>query len=87
MKYLLPPHQKVLGEFINGPLWAAVKECMRDRAPEPPDTKDPSHIAAAKGHRRAQHDATIAAIEQLPFEQDETPQSPFMRPAVAITED
>lgn len=87
MKYLLDPHQKALAEFINGQLWAEVKACLRERAPEKPDVKDPSHIAAAKGHQRAAFESVIDKIESLPFEHDETPQSPFERPAVAFTED
>lgn len=87
MKYLLDAHQKALAEFINGQLWAEVKACLRDRAPEQPDVKDPSHVAAAKGHQRAAFDKTIGQIEALAFEHDDTPRNPFERPAIAITDD
>lgn len=87
MRYLLPPHQAALAEFINGQLWSEVKLCLKDRGPEQPNVKDESHVAAAKGHQRAAAEATIDAIEKLAFEIDETPRSPFERPAVAITED
>lgn len=87
MKYLLSPHQKALAEFINGQLWAEIKSCLKDRAPEKPDVKDESHVAAAKGHKRTAFEEAIEAIESLPFEHDETKTSPMMRPAVAYTED
>lgn len=87
MKYLLDAHQKSLAEFINSQLWAEVKTCMRDRAPEKPDVKDPSHVAAAKGHQRAAFEHAIETIEGLPFDHDTTPSDPFARPAVMFTED
>lgn len=88
MRQLLEPHKKALGEFVNGPLWKAVKElCVEERAPEVPDVKDPSHIAAAKGHQRAGFENAFRLIEALPFEKSEEPQSVWDRPALAITED
>lgn len=88
MRTLLPPHQASLAEFIRSPLWFAVRKlCLDERMPETPDVKDPSHVAAAKGHQRAGFEAAFAAIEALPFEKDDTPKGPFDRPAVMITED
>lgn len=87
MRFLLPSEQQALAAFVNGELWPRIKICLADRGPEAPDVKDPSHIAAAKGHQRAAFEAAIKAIESLPFEIDETPRSPFERPAVAFTAD
>lgn len=87
MRFLLPQHQKALAEFINSPLWAEVRLCLEDRKTEVPDVRDPSHIAAAKGHQRAGAEKIILAIENLHTQTDDSGASPMDRPAVAITED
>jgi len=87
MIYLQKSNQKAAGEFLNGVLWADFKRCLLARRPPMPDAKDPSHIAAARGHQRAGFEQAIEAIEKLPFEFSEEPVSPFARPAVAITAD
>lgn len=85
---LLEPHKKALAEFINGTLWKVVKEhCLEHRKPEAPNVKDPSHIAAAKGHQCAGFEAAFRLIEALPFEHSHETESVWARPALAITED
>ena len=87
MKYLTSDSQSVLAAFLVSPTWQQVRQCLMERRPEPPEAKDPSHIAAAKGHARHWFEACIAAIEKLPSEADATDENPFSRPAVAFTED
>lgn len=87
MIYLQKTNQKAAADLLNGMVWQDIKRCLLDRRPPAPDAKDPSHIAAARGHQRAGFEAAIEAIEKLPFEFNEEPQSPFARPAVSITAD
>lgn len=87
MRYLDTESQKVFAEFVNRPIWQDIKLCLDDRRPESLDVKDPTHVSAAKGHKRAGWDEMLAALEKLPFETDPTPPDPFDRPAVTITED
>ncbi len=87
MRYLLPSSAKTLAEFMASPLWAEIRLCMDERKPEAPDTKDPSHVAAAKGHRRTGFEEAFIKLKNLPLEFAQEQQSPFARPAVAITED
>lgn len=85
--YLQPSNQKSAGELLNGVLWADMKKCLLLRRPEPADVKDPSHVAAAKGHARAAYEKCIEDFEKLPFEHPEEKKDVFDRPAVAFTED
>lgn len=87
MRQLLPPSQKTWAEFVNGQLWDEIKMCLMDRMMEAPDVKDPSHIAAAKGHRQAEFLRVIREIENLAIQNEPEIQNPFLRPAVAIQED
>ncbi len=86
-RYLDPANQRIAGEFLNGLLWANMKQCLLARYPENADVKDDVHVAAAKGHVRAGYGKAIEELEKLPLESDETPAGAFERPAVTITED
>lgn len=85
--YLNPANQKAAGELLNGILWADMKKCLLARRPEAADVKDPSHIAAAKGHARAAYEKCIEEIEKLPFDFPEEKRDAFDRPAISITKD
>lgn len=87
MRYLSPENRIVLGEFLGKPLWGEIKLCLLDRRPVAADTNDPSHVAAAKGHKRAGYEIALEAIEKLVVEYSEDAPDPFLRPAVAITAD
>ena len=79
--YLLPSNQKLLAELLASTLWQDVERCMRERYPEQPDPKDPSHIAAAKGHQRAGYDRYADELKKLPTDVETTAQNPFDSPA------
>lgn len=88
MRYLLPPSQKSLADFVNGKLWPEVKAVLQDRMAPSPLVIDAPEVAAAKGHQRAGAETILRLIEEIPFEtQPEDPQAPFQRPAVAFTQD
>lgn len=84
--YITPALQKPAGDFVNSPTWHEVRRALMNRRPEVPDAKDPSHVAAAKGHRRAGYEQAITDIEKLPFETEPVVQDPFKSPAL-FTED
>lgn len=87
MIHLQKAYRGVVLEFINGPAWRDVKECLKARMPVSPDPLEPSHVSAARGHQRAGFEKAIDAIEKMPLEFDQDKADPFARPAVAITED
>lgn len=88
MRYLLPPSQKSMADFVNGKLWPEVKAVLQDRMASSPLVIDPPDVAAAKGHQRAGAETILRLIEEIPFEiAPEDPQLPFQRPAVAFTQD
>jgi hypothetical protein len=87
MRYLLPPTQKTLADFINSAVWRETRMVLEERLGEQPHVSDPSHVAAAKGHRRAGAESIIKQIEQLPFEVPPEAENAFARPAVAFTQD
>lgn len=86
-KFLNPVNQKAAAAFINSQLWIDIRRALIARRPEAADVKDESHIAAAKGHKRAAWDELISTFEKMPFEVDEAVQDPFARPAVMHTAD
>lgn len=81
-QYILDANRAALGNLVNGPLWADAERALLNRRPEVPDPKDPSHIAAAKGHRRAGYEQCLADIKKLPFDAESTAKSPFESPAL-----
>lgn len=88
MKYLLPPSQKSMADFVNGRLWPEVKAVLIERMASSPTVKDPPEVAAAKGHQRAGAETILRLIEEIPFEvPPPDPQAPFERPAVAFVQD
>lgn len=84
--YITEANRAAAGNFINGSLWPDIRRALWNRRPEVADPKDPSHIAAAKGHRRAAYEQCIADLEKLPFDVEVPIKNPFDNPAL-ITQD
>jgi hypothetical protein len=81
-EYILEANRVSAGAFINGPVWPDMKRAAMNRRPEAPDARDPSHIAAAKGHRRAGYEQCLADLEKLPFDVEVKAKNPFDSPAL-----
>lgn len=80
--YLRPDSLKAAAEFLNSPLWADIKDCLRARKPEKPGATDASHVAAHRAFQRVGFEECIEEIENLPFDIEEIRRDPLDRPAL-----
>lgn len=80
--YIDPALQKAAADFVNGLLWREFKRALTARKPEEADTGDPTHVAAAKGHKRAGYEKCLEYFEKLPFEAPAEQKNPFQTPAL-----
>ena len=80
--YLLKDNLLPATNFINSPLWADIKRCLREREPKSADRTDLPHTAAAAGFERKGFEFAIEQIEFLPRDIEVKATDPFDRPAI-----
>lgn len=73
--------------FIRSPLWMDMRRAAMNRRPNAADPAQSPHEAAARGFQRDAWEKAFDELEKLPFDQPQTPQDPYDRPAVTHTAD